>query len=143
MRSARRIVESRCETNSTVRSGCAVHHPVENPLLGLGVDRGERVVEYQQARAPQQRPGDSRALLLPAGKGDAALADQRLPAVGKAPHIVGKLRQLPRGLDLGQRRIIRFSFGQGDVGRERLGEKECLLGDEADARRATAAGAAG
>ncbi len=45
-------------------------------LLGLGIDRGSRFVEDQDARIDQQGAGDGDALALAAGQPLAAFADQ-------------------------------------------------------------------
>src|SRR5262245_33935220 len=54
---------------------------IENLVFGMGIDAGERVVENQNSRAPQQRARDRSALFLAAGEGDSALADRRCVAL--------------------------------------------------------------
>ena len=51
--------------------------------LGGRVDRGGGVVEDQDPRVGEQRPGDRDPLALAAGEGQAALADAGLVAVGQ------------------------------------------------------------
>ena len=61
-----------------------VHHPLQRQLdqvLGLGIHAGGGIVEDQDARVGQQGAGDRQALLLPAGKGHAALAHLGIVAV--------------------------------------------------------------
>ena len=56
----------------------ALHQPVERLLdhgLVLGVDGGERLVEDQDRRVPQERARDREALALAAGEPRPALAD--------------------------------------------------------------------
>ena len=64
----------------------ALHQRLERLLhggLALRVERVRRLVEKQDRRALQDRAGDREPLALAAGKRDAALADQRLVAVGQ------------------------------------------------------------
>ena len=75
---------------------------------------GERVVQDQDPRIAQQRPGDGGALLLAAGERDAALAHHRLVAVRKAFDIAGQPGQfggvadlLPRGALHAERDVAR------------------------------------
>ncbi len=44
---------------------------LENLRLGMGVDRRQRIVEQQQRRIREQRPGDRDPLALAARQGDA------------------------------------------------------------------------
>src|SRR5207237_1635920 len=62
---------------------------VEDGALGLGVDARERVVEDEHPRRCGEHARERDALLLPARERDAALADDRLEALGK-------LRQVAR-----------------------------------------------
>ena len=65
--------------------GAALDQVVERLLdlaLGLGVDRRGRLVQDQDPRVDQQRPGDRDPLPLAARERLAALADQRVVAVG-------------------------------------------------------------
>ena len=54
-----------------------------NLALGLGIDRDGGLVEDQDPRIDQQRPGDRNALPLAAGERLAALADQRVVTQGQ------------------------------------------------------------
>ena len=82
-RSATSTVESRCAAISTVRPASAGRRPVDEVPLGLRVDRRHRVVEHDHARAGDERAGERDALALAAREVDAALADQRVVAVGQ------------------------------------------------------------
>ncbi len=62
------------------KGGAPLHQPLQRQLdqpFGLGVDAGGGVVQDQDARVLEQGAGDGDALLLPAGEGDAPLADLR------------------------------------------------------------------
>ena len=67
---------------------CAALHNAaqagEDALLRLRVDAGEGIVEDENARVADYGAGDSGALLLSAGKRDAALTDNRVVFVGEA-----------------------------------------------------------
>ena len=66
-------------------------------LLDLDVDGAGGVVEHQDRRVEQQGPGDGDALALTAGQGVAALAHDRVVAVGELPdELVGARRPGPR-----------------------------------------------
>ena len=88
-RSASETVESRCVAISTVRPASAGRRRVDEVSLGLRVDGRERVVEHEHAGACDQRAGERDALPLAAGEVDAALADQRVVAVGQVGDEVG------------------------------------------------------
>ena len=65
----------------------ALHHALERLLdlvLRLRVHARRRVVEDEDARVHQQRPGNRDPLLLSAGKGDPSLADPCVVAFGEA-----------------------------------------------------------
>ena len=51
--------------------------------LGLVVERARRLVEQQDRRILEDRPGDRHALALPARQAHAAVADDRVVAVGQ------------------------------------------------------------
>ena len=83
--------------------GAALHHPGQvrqDALLGQRVHARKRVVQNQDARVAQNRPGDGGALLLPARKRDAALAHHRLVALGKALDVLGQAGDFGRPADL-------------------------------------------
>ena len=95
----------------------ALRQPVEPALddrLVLGIDRGQGLVEDQDRRIAQQRPGDRQALALAARQIDAALADQRLVAVRQLQDEVMRVGVARGGFELG-------------LGRIRLAEAQILL----------------
>ena len=55
---------------------------VAQQLLVAGVEAGRRLVEQEQRRAGQQRPGDRQPLPLAAGEQHALVADQDVEAAG-------------------------------------------------------------
>ena len=70
----------------------SAEHPAQRLLdqrLGVHVERGERVVEHQDARPGQHRPGQREPLALTAGQGHALLAD---PGVEPPRQVVDELR---------------------------------------------------
>ena len=82
-RSASSTVESRCVATSTVRPCERGAQALDEPPLGERVDGRERVVEHDDAGVRDQRPRERDALALAARQVDAALADQRVVAVGQ------------------------------------------------------------
>ena len=81
----------------------AVHRlaqPALDRLLGGRVDRRGGVVEDQDPRLGDQRPGDRDPLALAAGERQPALADDRVVAVGQAGDEVVGLGAARRELDL-------------------------------------------
>ncbi len=69
IRSASRIVVSRCAITKLVRSRAQRRHRVLEQQLGAGVDRAGRLVEDQQRRVGEERPGDRDQLPLPGRRG--------------------------------------------------------------------------
>ena len=59
------------DTRNVVRPRRTLPQALEDLLLGLGVDGGERVVEDEDARVDGERAREGGALLLPAGERDA------------------------------------------------------------------------
>ena len=97
--------------------------------LGLRVDGRHRVVEHDDARAGDERARERDALALSAREVDAALADQRVVAVGQ---LGGELRDAGRlagGDDLVPRRV-RPRRGQVVAQRDR--EEDRPLRDDRD-----------
>ena len=95
-RSASAIVERRC---AITKRRAPFHHLAQRALdlaLGGGVDARGGVVEHQHARVGDDRAGDRDALALAARQGQAALADQRVVAVGQALDELVYLRALRR-----------------------------------------------
>ena len=104
----------------------------QDALLGLSIDRGQGVVQDQDARIAHKRAGQRGALLLAARERDAALADLRLVALGKLPHLVRQVGRFDCPLDtLVCRNLLRRA--QGDVRAQRVREEERLLRHETDA----------
>src|SRR3990170_4537919 len=68
--------------------------------LAFAVEIARRLVEYEHARVAQYRARDRDALLLTAGKFDAALADFGVVAVWKLRYELVRVRKPPRALDL-------------------------------------------
>lgn len=85
-------------------------------FIRLGVHRGQRVVKDHDGGMFQQRSGDCRALLLSAGEGHAALANNRIIAVLKAGNRIMQTGFLRRLLDF---RLTDAVFGDGDILRDR------------------------
>ena len=108
------------------------HHLAQRRLDGLlrrRVDRGRRVVEDEDARVGEQRPGDRDALALAAGEREAALADARVVAVGQLGHEAGGLGALGGALDL---RAGGVRAAVGDVVVDGGAEQERVVGDHRD-----------
>jgi len=99
--------------------------------LGLGVDRRGRVVEDEQLGIGEQHPRDGDALALPAREPDAALADDRVVALGQRVHELGGLRGLGGGAHLLDRGV---GAAVGDVVAHRAREQQRLLQHDADLR---------
>ena len=101
----------------------------EDRALGLRVDGGERVVQDEDLRLPHERAREGDALLLAARELHAALADDRVEAVGQRERLLEHLR-LARGLadlrdGLGRVGIVER---EADVARDgRREEKRVLL----------------
>ncbi len=55
-------------------------HGVQDAPLGIAIHRAQRVVQQQNVRVAHQGARNGKPLSLPAGKGDAALADHGFPA---------------------------------------------------------------
>src|SRR5215472_5050517 len=64
---------------------------VENLVFGLGIHAREGVIENQDTRVTDQRARDCRALLLPAGERNTALADHGFVAFREASNIGGNV----------------------------------------------------
>ena len=83
MRSQREAAATRWVTSSTERCRALPVDGFENAAFGAGVDGAQRIVEDQDAWVRDERHGERHALLLTARKLHAALADDRVEAVGK------------------------------------------------------------
>ena len=125
-------VEKRCETRMVVRSRITSRRRAQNPFFGFGVDARKGVVKNQNARIAQNRAGQGGALFLPAGKGDAALADQGFEFQREAEATRRCLRFPPL-----RRPSSSAASGdaQGDIFAEGLAEQEGVLRHKTDCRR--------
>ena len=97
------------------RAVLLAHEPVERLLdrrLRLGVHGRGAVVEDQEPRVDEERPGYGDALPLAAGEPDAPLADDGVVAVGRAPDELVRLGGLGRRHDL---LVGRVGSAEGDV----------------------------
>ena len=97
--------------------------------LGLRVDRGGGLVEDQDPRVDQQRPGDADPLPLAAGEELPPLADQRIVGVGQAEDELVGAGGAGGGDDLLPRGV---RPAVGDVLGHRAVEQKRLLQDDAD-----------
>src|SRR5581483_151056 len=96
-------------------------------VLGRAVDGAGRVVEHQDARVGQQGARDGDALALPARKGDAAFANQRIVAIFEAGDEgagLGIMRGLLDGFP-----VSIFAEAIGDILGNSAREKEDVLLD--------------
>ena len=119
MWSAWRRVEMRWADD---QGGAALHEGVqviEDGFLGVGVHRGERVVEDENLRPANERPGQGRALLLAAGQGDAAFADEGVETLGELVDVLFELSLFGHGVDLG---LCGRVHAVGEVGIEGIGK---------------------
>ena len=108
------------------------HHLAQaraDPGLGRRVDRGRRVVEDEDARVDEQRPGDRDALSLTSGQCDAPLPDDGVVAVWQLENELVGLRGLRGCLDRLERRV---GHAERDVVADRCREEERVLRDDAD-----------
>ena len=64
--------------------------------LSVRVNGGEGVVQDQDSRLLGDRTGQRGTLLLASGKGDAALADDRVVLLRKCHHVAVELRDVAR-----------------------------------------------
>ena len=78
------MVERRWAITSDVRPASASASACWISELGLGVEVRGRLVEDHDRGVLQQQPGDGQPLLLAARHAVAALADDRVVAVGQA-----------------------------------------------------------
>ena len=116
MRWATTSVEVASEARRSARIGRFDHR----------VDRAGGVVEHQDPRPPQQRPGEGEPLALAAGEGDPTLPDDGVPALGQSFDEV-----LGVG-DRGRRPqcLVVDGLAEGDVLADAVGEEERLLEHE-------------
>ncbi len=94
------------------------------------IDAGCRVVENEQARLADQRPGQGDPLALPAGQRGSAFADLRVETGGQCRDEAVRLRARER---LPQRRIV-HGQAERNVAANRVVEQERLLGHQGRGR---------
>src|SRR5713226_2939940 len=101
----------------------------EDALFGLGVDAGEGIVKDQDARVPDNAAGNGSALLLSAGEGDTALANDGFIFVGEAFDVgieAGDFGGLANLIEIVSREA------KGDIAADGFAEEISVLGDVAD-----------
>src|ERR1700686_5683594 len=69
---------------------------IENLGFGVGVDAGERVVEDENLRTADESAGNCGALLLSAGKRNAAFSDHGVVAFGEGFDVGRDVRRISR-----------------------------------------------
>lgn len=87
-------VQHRAEPVRDHQTSPSVQYPVQcftDGRLGLGVQVRRRLVQDDDRRRLQQKPGDRKTLLLPAGQPVPAVADHGLEAVGESRHEIPDL----------------------------------------------------
>ncbi len=113
---------------STAVCGACARDAGEDLLLERRVHRAERVVEHEHARRAHQRARQRDPLALPAGEGEAAVAEHAVEAaVEPGDDVVGRGRG-DRGM---QRGGVALAAEEEVLG-EGVGEEERLLADDAD-----------
>ena len=98
--------------------------PVLDHRLAFTVEAGSRLVEDQEPRVRQNRPGDGDTLALPARQLDAPLADDRIVAVRKLLDELVAVRDAADLLDLGAGGV---PARKTDIRGDRPVEQEVLL----------------
>ena len=58
-------------------------HRFQDFVLGVRIDRGGRIIEQENRRIEEHRPGDRQPLPLPAGQIETSLAEDRFVAAGQ------------------------------------------------------------
>ena len=112
--------------------GAAAHHFLQrgpDAELRLHVHAAGGVVEDEDARVHDERPRDRDTLALAAAEREAALADDRLVALGERLDEVVGLRGLRRRPDL---LVARLGPAEADVLGDRRAEEERVLVHDAD-----------
>jgi hypothetical protein len=124
------MVDRRC---AMTIGGSPAHQGLERGLhlaFGLRVERGGGLVEDQDRRVLEQRPGDRQALALAAGKAQPALADQGVQAfrqlADEAQRVCGFRGRDDVALGGAVHRAV------GDVRVDGIVEQHDLLADERD-----------
>jgi hypothetical protein len=110
--------------------GSAGHQPIQrgdDQRLAVGLDTARWLVEQQDVGVGQKRAGDADALLLPAGKTNAALADVGVVAARELHDELVGIRRFCGGDHLLHRR---FAVAVADVVDDAVVEEERLLLDQ-------------
>ena len=130
MRSAWRIVLRRWAMTNEVRPRSRRGQALLDQPLALGVEVAGGLVEDEDPRVGQDGPGDGQPLPLAAAEPHAALADQRVVAVGQALDELGGVGGLARRARSASRRGPAVAVG--DVLGDRAVEQEDVLLDDAE-----------
>ena len=112
--------------------GAAVHHGLHRGadlVLLRRIDGTRGVVEHEDPRVGDDRPGDRDPLALSARQRVPTLADQRVVPVGELHHEVVGAGQARRRLDA---LAVGGRVGEGDVGGDRVVEQQRVLEHHAD-----------
>ena len=118
----------------------ALHQPRHRPLdehLGPRVDRRRRLVEDEDRRVGEERPGDRQELLLAGREVRRVVVDDRVVAVGQRPHEVVDVGGLGGGQDLV---LGRVEPAVGDVLADRAVEQPRVLEDHPELAAQVVAG---
>ncbi len=124
------MVDGRWAMMNVVRPRITSVSAAPDPELGLDVDAAGGVVEDEDARVHDQRARDGDALALAAAEREAALADDRVVALGERGDEVVRLRGL-RGAARTSL-VARLRPAEADVLGDRGAEQERVLRDDAD-----------
>ena len=137
MRSASRIVESRCAMTKAVRSSRSrdIARWMSSSVR-VSTDRG-RLVEDEQARIGEERARDGDELPLADAEVGRLVVEHRVVAVGQRVHEAVDVRRRRRGDDLLLRGV---RAAVGDVLADRAGEQPRVLQHHAGARAQVVAG---
>src|SRR5437870_2247871 len=119
----------RDQARDRLLAGGDVANGLADLFLGQGIERGCRLVEYQQLRIPEQRAGDREALLFSARYFHATLANQGIEAaIGTQKQALhGSLPQHVQALLIGRMRL-----DEEQVLADRSREQLRILGHESD-----------
>src|SRR5271170_6796471 len=104
-------------------------HVALDQTLAVIIQRGGRLVEYQDPRIGGERPRDRQPLALAARKIGAALLDHRVVALGQ---LVDELVGARQTRHLDHLRTRHRGLGEGDVLVDGAIEEQALLQDDAD-----------
>ena len=100
-------------------------------VLRLEIDLGRRLIEDDDRRVLEQRPRDGEPLHLAARQRRAALADERLEALGQRSNVVVDVRSLA---DLDQLRLRGVGLGDAQVVGDRAVEEVRVLRHQREMR---------